>query len=186
MYKVKPSDLKGRIQDFPIEVVQKMVERQYEQICKYDVSVFQSDQYKGKFNGGFTWNETVEGDNFWRQVISYNNFDLFFEKYPRETTYANPDCHYYIKKTSETKINDIISKLKSLGGKSIYKDRAIYDIYYIDPVNKNIERCYNDSIIAHLIKTFYTETFVDTVYEYTMDEIAEKLGVDVKQLKIKK
>lgn len=185
VYKVKDSDLKGRIQDFPIEVVQKMVERQYEQIWKYDVSVFQADQYKGKFNGGFTWSETVEGDDFWRRVISYNNFDLFFEKYPTRTTYTNPNCCYYIKRTSETKINDIIAKLVSLGGKST-KNYRESEIYYISPKTHEIRQCDNDSIVYDFLTTFYTEAFVDTVYEYTMDEIAEKLGINVKQLKIKK
>ena len=41
MYKVKQSDLIGDIKGFPIEVVQKMVERQVEQGNKADVTVFQ-------------------------------------------------------------------------------------------------------------------------------------------------
>lgn len=180
MYKVKPSDLKGQIKDFPIEVVQKMVERQYEQTGRCDVEVFQVNKYTGGINGGMLWSETVEGDEFWRSIISHSNFDVFFEKYPK---------HYYIKKTSGTKIDEIISKLVSLGGKSIYSDNKYYfgnDLYYIDPVSKNIIGYNNGTSIANLVTTFYTEVFVDEVYEYTMDEIAEKLGIDVKRLKIKK
>lgn len=177
VYKVKESDLKGDIKDFPIEVVQKMVERQYEQINKCDVSAFQFYKCAGTPKG-FIWSKTVEGDKFWQEVINSNNFNLFFAKYPK--------YHCYIKRTSKTKIDDIISKLVSLGGKSIYKNYGIHAIYYIDPINHNIERCDNGTPMANLIETFYTETFVDTVYEYTMDEIAEKLGIDVKQLKIKK
>lgn len=176
-YKVKESDLKGQIKDFPIEIVQKMVERQYEQTGKCDVKVFQSEKYASSYEDGFRWSQTPEGHDFWRAVISKCLFDVFFIRYPK---------YYYIKRTSETKINDIISKLVSLGGKSIYKNYGIHYIYYIDPISKDIERCDNGTPIAHLIETFYTETFVDTVYEYTMDEIAEKLGIDVKQLKIKK
>lgn len=177
VYKVKESDLKGQIKDFPIEVVQKMVERQYEQINRCDVNAFQFDKYSG-IQKGFIWSKTVEGEAFWRNVIANNNFDSFFAKYPR--------YHCYIKRTSETKIDDIISKLVALGGKSILKNYGTHDIYYIDPVNKNIERCANGSPTSHFIETFYIEAFVDTVYEYTLDEIAEKLGIDVKQLKIKK
>lgn len=177
VYKVKESDLKGCIEYFPIEIVQKMVERQYEQINKCDVCAFQFDKCAGTHKG-FIWSKTVEGDKFWQDIIMNNNFNLFFAKYPRH--------HCYIKRTSETKINDIITKLVSLGGKSIYKDYIINDIYYIDPVNQNIESCGNVSHMVNFLETFYTEAFVDTIYEYTMDEIAEKLGIDVKQLKIKK
>lgn len=102
----------------------------------------------------------------------------FFKEYPKYH-------YYYIKRTSENKTDDIISKLVSLGGKSTknYRESAIY---YISPKNREIRPCDNDSIVYNFLETFYTEAFVDTVYEYTMDEIAEKLGIDVKQLKIKK
>ena len=179
-YKVIESDLIGDIKNFPIEVVQKMVERQYEQTGSCNIRVFQKNKYSTSKNRGFLWSETIEGETFWYNVITLRHFDEFFEKYPKENHY------FYIKRTSETKINDIISKLVSLGGKSIYKNYVIHSIYYIDPVNKNIERCDNGYPTAHFIETFYTKTFVDQVYEYTMDEIAEKLGIDVKQLKIKK
>ena len=177
MYKVKPSDLKGQIKDFPIEVVQKMVERQYEQTGKCNVKIFQLYKRTDKVDGGFLWRNTIEGYEFWRTIIDHNNFDLFFAKYPK---------HYYVKRTYETKIDDIISKLVSLGGKSIYKNYGIHAFYYIDPINFNIERCDQGTPMANIITTFYTEVFVDEVYEYTMDEIAEKLGIDVKRLKIKK
>lgn len=176
VYKVKESDLKGDIKDFPIEVVQKMVERQYEQINRCDVNAFQFDKYSG-IHKGFIWSKTAEGEAFWRNVIANNNFDLFFAKYPR--------YYCYIKRTSETKIKDIIAKLVSLGGKTT-RDHRESAIYYISPKTHEIRQCDSDSIVYDFIETFYTEAFVDTVYEYTMDEIAEKLGIDVKQLKIKK
>ena len=180
VYKVKESDLKGDIKDFPIEVVQKMVERQYEQGNKCDVSVFQKQKHASKYEDGFRWAETPEGHYFWQEIITNCRFDMFFTRYPK---------YYYIKRTSETKINDIISKLISLGGKSIYNELNYYvenDLYYIDPISKSIIGYQDGTSIANLIKTLYTEAFIDPVYEYTMDEIAEKLGIDVKQLKIKK
>ena len=129
---------------------------------------------------GFRWSESPEGHLFWQNIISNSFFDIFFVRYPK---------HFFIRTTSETKIDDIISKLVSLGGKSIYSDNKYYfgnDLYYIDPVSKSIIGYKDGTSIANLVKTFYTEVFVDEVYEYTMDEIAEKLGIDVKQLKIKK
>jgi hypothetical protein len=54
-YKVKKSDLKGDIKDFPIEIVQRMVEYQYEQTGKYNVSLFQDCKTSNKHDGCFTW-----------------------------------------------------------------------------------------------------------------------------------
>ena len=60
MYKVKQSDLIGDIKGFPIEVVQKMVERQVEQGNKADVSIFQKRGDAAKWCGGFDFDETIE------------------------------------------------------------------------------------------------------------------------------
>ena len=82
MYKVKKSDLKGQIKDFPIEVVQKMVEKQVHQGHKADVGVFRV-KTDDSWNG-FLWTRTIEGDSFWRNVIYQADFPLFFEKYPKK------------------------------------------------------------------------------------------------------
>ena len=68
MYKVKKSDLKGQIKNFPIEVVQKMVEKQVHQGNKADVTIFQKDKYEGTYYGGFDWARTIEGEEFWKNV----------------------------------------------------------------------------------------------------------------------
>ena len=82
MYKVKKSDLKGQIKDFPIEIVQKMVEKQVHQGHKADVKVFQVKS--DSCFDGFKWARTIEGDSFWRNVIYQADFPLFFEKYPKK------------------------------------------------------------------------------------------------------
>lgn len=81
MYKVKKEDLIGQIADFPIEVVQLMLQHQFLQTGKIDISVFQ------KSVGGteeMEWVIAPEGLDFWREVIIKKNFNLFFEKYPRQ------------------------------------------------------------------------------------------------------
>lgn len=83
MYKVKQEDLIGDIKDFPIEVVQKMVERQVEQGNVADVAIFQKSKEGDMTGGGFNWFRSTEGDIFWRDVIGRKNFDKFFEKYPK-------------------------------------------------------------------------------------------------------
>ena len=77
-YKVKQEDLVGEIKDFPIEVVQKMVEEQIKQGDDADVTAFQKIPY-----GGFLWLETKDGEDFWSAIIGKKNFNLFFEKYPK-------------------------------------------------------------------------------------------------------
>ena len=78
-YKVKKEDLIGEIKDFPIEVVQKMVDCQVEQWYKADVTAFQI----GKI-AGFLWRDSEDGQEFWESVILDMNFDVFFKKYPKK------------------------------------------------------------------------------------------------------
>lgn len=80
IYKVTEADLIGDISNFPIEVVQLMVERQFEHIGYCDVSVFQFDKSAG--GRGFVWVKTPEGRAFWHCVINECDFDRFFALYP--------------------------------------------------------------------------------------------------------
>ena len=90
MYKVKKSDLKGQIEYFPIEVVQRMVECQAEQGNKADVRVFQERTFSDDNNGGFCWYKTKEDSNFWTKVIIDKRFDVFFKKYPKKDNTDRP------------------------------------------------------------------------------------------------
>lgn len=90
MYKVKKSDLIGEIKDFPIEVVQKMVEKQVHQGNKADVKKFQEYKRFSFADGGFYWGKTKEGQEFWYNVIDLNDFDLFFKKYPKKEEKKEP------------------------------------------------------------------------------------------------
>ena len=82
--KIETTDLIGDIENFPIEVVQKMVDEQVRQGNRADVTIFQRDRFLNKENKGFTWWNTKDGQLFWNEVIRNCNFDLFFEKYPIE------------------------------------------------------------------------------------------------------
>lgn len=81
---VEQSDLIGAIKDFPIEVVQKMVDEQVRQGNEADVKVFQRGSSTPASGGGFVWDGAVDGFDFWDEVIKYKNFDLFFSKYPKK------------------------------------------------------------------------------------------------------
>lgn len=60
-------------------------------------------------------------------------------------------------------------------------------IYYINPITKNIE-VDNDGAFLEMLKSLgYTEIKLKPeVIEMTMEEIADKLGIDVTLLRIKK
>lgn len=74
----------GEIADFPIEIVEKMLERQVEQGYARDVSVFEKYKCSGGLSYGFAWYDTNDGKDFWNDVINNKNFALFFERYPKK------------------------------------------------------------------------------------------------------
>lgn len=76
---------KGQLEGFPPEVVELMLQRQFEQTGKRDISVFEANRQAGKSSNGFTWEDTIEGHHFWEDVIEDKNFDVFFKKYPKQS-----------------------------------------------------------------------------------------------------
>jgi hypothetical protein len=75
---------KGELEGFPKEVVDLMLERQYEQKGKRDVTIFEAYKNAWAGKGGFDWSETEEGYEFWKEVIWNRNFDVFFDRYPKK------------------------------------------------------------------------------------------------------
>lgn len=80
MKQVCDSDLKKNIVDFPLHVVQKMCEEQVKQGNKFDPDVFAMDLFACKFNGGFDWGDTEQGIDYWKTVISDENFTAINNK----------------------------------------------------------------------------------------------------------
>jgi hypothetical protein len=76
----------GDIAEFPIEVVEKMLEHQAGQGNPKDISVFERFSRMSADEGGFNWPNVDGYPNFWARVIRHKDFDLFFEKYPRTST----------------------------------------------------------------------------------------------------
>ena len=110
-YKVTKNDLFGDIEDFPIEVVKKMVQR-----CGEENEVNIITKLQISRLDGFIWKNSIEGYDFWNEVIYNKNFDLFFEKYPKskhsdsqiETIEING------KKYKKNEVLNCISKLKEI------------------------------------------------------------------------
>lgn len=156
MYKVTEKDLIGDIKDFPIEVVQKMVDEQVNQGNPADVSVFQDDKRQGRSSGGFYWEETTEGHGFWDEVISLKNFDLFFDKYSRDRK------KYWIKNLTKKQVihapteeiaNRLCKKFDMLGlkwnTKEPYPGNLEWDNY-------KEETCYSPSSGEYCDRGYYT------------------------------
>ncbi len=179
--KITRADLIGDIENFPIEVVKKMVEEQVRQGNKADVTIFQAASHSDKRCGGFYWGITEAGVSFWHNVIIKRDFDLFFKKYPRV------DSKVFIIGDSEIGI-DIIKTLEKYGGVNKYglegKDDGV--IYYIDPITNFITLTAIDSktynVVAATFKCIHAE---EQKIVISISDIAKQLGVDVSRIAIK-
>lgn len=163
IFKVEKSDLVGDIKDFPIEIVEKMIEEQVKQGNCPNVEVFQNGITTDAHNGGFHWENTEDEYDFWEDVIENDNFDLFFEKYPKK----NNTNLVYIVGDSEIGM-DIIKTLEKYGGINQHDYKGDKDdcVYYIEPNNKFIEICdfqLNKMLYEVLLAT-YTPIDAERVY----------------------
>lgn len=130
MYIVQYSDLIGNITGFPIEIVQKMVERSTEQekwVDDVGMRTFQINVSSSGF-GGIHWGSTPEGHTFWRRVIEGREFDLFFERYP---------CKYLGKTIYiETDGTNNRKQLSKIGNYTIESsccgESTLKGVYYLD------------------------------------------------------
>lgn len=179
--KVNTKDLIGDLENFPIEVVEKMLEYQYKQLGKIDIAIFQYNRNDAK--EGFCWDDTIEGLDFWCDIIYRKNFNRFFERYPKwsKKVYISGEDKLY---------ENVIKSLERRGGINVkgLLGNSNYAVYYIDPKTNQIERCTQDdeklyNVITSTFEKIEPEEFV---IEMTLPEIAEKLGIDVKLLRIKK
>lgn len=184
IFKVEKADLVGDIKDFPIEVVEKMIEEQVRQGNCANVEVFQKSVTSDVNVGGFDWCDTDDGWDFWEEVIADSNFVLFFKKYPKKPNLV------YIVGDSEVGM-DIIKTLEKNGGINHHGYTGDSDgvLYYIEPNNDSIEICEidkNTDLYEVLLATYTPIKVEESVLEVTMEEIAEKFGVNVSNLRIKK
>ena len=72
---------KGDLEGFPKEIIARMLDCQEEQRFR----ICDATQYIK----GFEWGDTQEGWDFWHKVITNKDFDLFFERYPKQNNQDN-------------------------------------------------------------------------------------------------
>jgi hypothetical protein len=148
----------------PIEVVQKMLEKQVEQENSEDVTVFQNKSTTSRNFGGFDWVDTSEQSDFWTNIIYHKMFNLFFKKYPK---IKNEKLILYYIKSIKNKGNEIIKVLIEKGGINTNKlcGSSNAQIYYINSENVISLCCTNAEY--NLIKQFGTELFLSEQEEYS-------------------
>ena len=80
--KVNKKDLVGAIKDFPIEIVQKMIDYQFNSNGINNIKILQ-DPLLIETDYVFDWFKTIEGYEFWDRVIHNKEFEIYFKKYPK-------------------------------------------------------------------------------------------------------
>jgi hypothetical protein len=64
----------------PKEIQERMLECQVEQGKPRDADVF-----RDSITNGFLFIKTIEGSDFWWEVLKNKNHNLFFQKYPKKS-----------------------------------------------------------------------------------------------------
>lgn len=130
MYIVQYSDLIGDLSEFPIEVVQKMVERSTQQglwVDEIGLSTLQN-HIASADSGGFNWALTSEGHTFWSRIIENKNFDIFFDLYPSK--YLGKTIYI---ETDGANNKEQLSKIKNYTTEaSCYGKSKLSGVYYLD------------------------------------------------------
>lgn len=131
------NDLRGCIENYPIDLVELMITRAKESCATYNNTKEILDILESCPNLAFDWRKTPEGHDFWLDVIVNNNFKVFFDLYPNNC--IEPECVYVIQDGTYN-ASDVIKTLESYGG--INSNNVIGSakdcIYFIMPISATI------------------------------------------------
>lgn len=150
----------------PDWIVEKMLDEQVRQGNKRDVSVFEKNPSVIFNEGGFNWCDSLDGGSYWYYIICEGEFPEEQKNYPR-VMMVSDDGNNWVKRVLqfEKKIKD--------------------EIFYFAWVEAD-----EDSLKKNHIVTWNFAKEVEQEkpkqIELTLDEIANKFGVSVENLKIKK
>lgn len=95
--KISKDDIRGAIEGFLLEVVQKMIDLTIKEEHT-DVEGALKILCKTPWNG-FTWAETDEGNLFWYKVIDHHEWWRFYERYPVDL--SSPIRYAVVKECSD-------------------------------------------------------------------------------------
>lgn len=72
-----------QFEELPIEVQEKMMDYQEIQGNKRDPDKFRPYLDTDKDDGGFDWDKTPEGIDFWEAILNDNELEVFWNEYPK-------------------------------------------------------------------------------------------------------
>lgn len=78
---IEDDDAIRELTGFPTEVIRAMLREQVIQGNARDIRVFQSLKSRNAPRGGFDWNATSQGFDFWERVVGKEDFAYFFKEY---------------------------------------------------------------------------------------------------------
>lgn len=81
MSKLSTRFFTGQLTNFPPKIVELMIKEQVAQGNEANVEVFQKYKFTSKSLGGFNWGESVDGEEFWNDILVKLEFDKFYSKY---------------------------------------------------------------------------------------------------------
>lgn len=111
IFNVKNEDIIKDISSLPIEVIKEMITEQIRQGNEPNISIFQESRASCKSQGGFSWEESKEGFEFWDEVLENENFNFFFTRYKKiDSTVRNRETGKPIYYIVEEK--DLIGEIK--------------------------------------------------------------------------
>jgi hypothetical protein len=198
-YIVTKEDLKGQIANFPVEIVQAMVDEQVRQTGKANVAVFQRNKMASTHGGGFDWDECKDHSiHFWADVIGNENFSTFSKpdthvgkedvvagiakKFIEKIVNRNEkeDSVFYVRvgETNEFKNHEVIKLLESKGGNNVseYDGSSENSIYFIEPETNNIE------IVSTNVSTSQNDTIIRFVNKFGVElfpEVEKSVDEDI-------
>jgi hypothetical protein len=72
-------------QIYPPEVIELMLQRQEEQGNPRNIKPFLNQIQAALTTGGFNWTDTIEGFDFWNDVLYLEDINVFYKKYPKSS-----------------------------------------------------------------------------------------------------
>lgn len=154
----------------PDWIVEKMLDEQERQGNKRDVTIFKKNPYASVFDeeNGFSWDSSKDGYNYWYDIIRNGQYPEEPKKYPRVMMVSNSIMSWDKR---------VVEFEKKIGDETLY---------FAWDSAETIEDSLKSKILLtwRFVKEIQPET--PKQIELTFDEIADKFGVSVENLKIKK
>ena len=142
---VEQSDLVGDIKEFPIEVVQEIVNEQVRQGNRSDVEVFQDRVSAVGARGGFDWDLSLMGETFWRKVLFHKRFDTFFQKYPKKRPLPEQKC----------------VSIEIPDGYEIDNEKSTFTNIVFKPIGCKYPKSWEDAFIGKFIRGYWVNSASD-------------------------